>query len=264
VISDSDDAATDRRFEGAVIPTSAHAGDDGGADPELAAVLTALAAGQCDHRSLQHALVGRRLLLPTRAVLEESSVDDVTGLEHEKSSHMAAAVFRSDAGWSGMLVFTGIPAVHLWSVAARPVPVTADEAAAAALEDGCDALVFDIAGPHRAVLAGSLLRALAQSRVALSPAQDPIVIELIHQRAAEVEGIANVQVFRADEVPEIVAASHADGSPLPDAVVVLTPDPGVDPQVAATDLARALAGESVVRDRLEAGLAFVLAGASTS
>jgi hypothetical protein len=109
-----------------------------------------------------------------------------------------------------------------------------------------------------------LLRALAQSRIALPPAHDPIVVDLILERAAQVEGIAEVRVRPAQEVPEIVAASQADGSPLPDAVVVLTPGPGGDPQAVAEALAQALAVEPVVRDRLEGGLAFVMAGSATS
>ena len=48
-----------------------------------------------------------------------------------------------------------------WRPDARPVPVTARDAARAALADDADALVVDVAGPATLVVTGRPLRALA-------------------------------------------------------------------------------------------------------
>jgi len=258
--ADFDETASDRRFEGADIPVSAHQGDDGSVDPVIAELLVGLAKGTVDHRSLQHALVGARVLLPTAAFLDESAVSESTGLEHEKSSHLSAAVFRAKAGWNGLLVFTSVASLNAWDTQARPVPITADEAAIAALEEGCEVLVLDFEGPARAVLAGSLLRALAQSRKALPPAHDPVVIETITAAGDAIDGLVRVDVHEIETVPELLVehGDDASGESVPDAVVLLTPSEGADAQALAAELAAVLSREPVLRDRLDGGLAFVL------
>ena len=46
-----------------------------------------------------------------------------------------------------LLAFTGLDAMRSWDPAARPVPVPAPTAALAALQDGAEALLIDVAGP---------------------------------------------------------------------------------------------------------------------
>ena len=56
-------------------------------------------------------------------------------------------------GRRGLLAFTGLAAKHRWNPRARPVPVPGPEVAQAALDDGCEAVVIDVAGPSSAVVA---------------------------------------------------------------------------------------------------------------
>ena len=56
-------------------------------------------------------------------------------------------------GRRGLLAFTGLDAMHRWNPHARPVPVSGPEVAQAALDDGCEAVVIDVAGPSSAVVA---------------------------------------------------------------------------------------------------------------
>jgi len=64
-------------------------------------------------------------------------------------------------GLAAMLAFTGSGPLTRWQPEARPVPVTATQAAAAARQDGADALVVDVAGPVLFVVEGEDLQALA-------------------------------------------------------------------------------------------------------
>jgi hypothetical protein len=62
-----------------------------------------------------------------------------------------------------MLAFTGIETLTMWDPDARPVPVTSHQVAAAALEEGADGVLVDIAGPVRFAIDGQLLEDLAHS-----------------------------------------------------------------------------------------------------
>ena len=63
-------------------------------------------------------------------------------------SEMSVVCITAADGRLGLLVFSGIDALANWNQQARPVPITAADAAKAALEEGAVALVIDPAGPH--------------------------------------------------------------------------------------------------------------------
>ena len=71
------------------------------------------------------------------------------GLVRDKSSDMAAVLMRGADGRLALLAFTGLEAMQRWDPDARPVPVPARTAALAALQDGAEALLIDLAGPVR-------------------------------------------------------------------------------------------------------------------
>ncbi len=131
------------------------AGDDGRADPRW--VQAYADPGQVE--ALLRA--GVRLLVPIVSVLDE--VDAESGAD--KSSHMASVSLVQADGRRGLLAFTGVETMSLWDPAARPVPVTTYAVAAAAVAEGADGVLVDIAGPVRFAIDGELLAELA----ALSP-----------------------------------------------------------------------------------------------
>lgn len=114
----------------------------------------ALASGAPDVGAL---LTRARLVVAIVAVLEEA--DDVTGAD--KRSAMAVVSMVNARGQRGLLAFTGVDSLVAWNPQARPVPVSASDAARAALEDGAEALVIDVAGPARYAIEGAALAALA-------------------------------------------------------------------------------------------------------
>ncbi len=130
----------------------AFAGDDGRADPRWEPAYADPASVEALLRS------GVRLLVPIVAVLDD--VDAQTGAD--KSSHMASVSLVQSDGRRGLLAFTGIEALARWDPTARPVPVTSHQVAAAALEEGADGVLVDIAGPVRFAIDGEFLAELAR------------------------------------------------------------------------------------------------------
>lgn len=142
------------------IPDPGFAGDDGTADPEVAAALSAYAAGTGGYVEALAALRPGRLLVPVVAVVGEVEVD-AEGRAHDKTSDMAAVLLSRPDGRRGLLAFTSAETLTAWNPDARPVPVATATAAQAALQEQADALVVDVAGPVRFPIEGEDLRGLA-------------------------------------------------------------------------------------------------------
>lgn len=136
----------------------AFAGDDGRADARWESAY----ADPIDVEALLRS--GVRLVVPIVAVVDE--VDTRTG--GDKSSHMASVSLVQADGRRGLLAFTGVESLARWDPAARPVPVTSHQVAAAALEEGADGVLVDIAGPVRFAIDGDLLHELARG---ITPAE---------------------------------------------------------------------------------------------
>jgi hypothetical protein len=136
--------------------------DDGTASPEVVAALS-------DGRSYPAALSvlqSSRLLVPVVAVLGEVEVDDA-GLARDKSSDMAAVLLQGRDGRLALLAFTSMDAMTAWDPDARPVPVSAQAASQAALQDKASAIVVDLAGPNMFVIETEDVESLAAGQVLL-------------------------------------------------------------------------------------------------
>ena len=143
------------------IPDPGFAGDDGSVADEVAAALAAYDGDPAGRHAetlsvLQHA----RLLVPVLAVLGEVEHDE-QGLAHDKSSDMATVLMQGQDGRMALLAFTGSAPLRRWNPEGRPVPVSTRDAARAAVHDGADAVLVDVAGPVMFVIEGEDLRALA-------------------------------------------------------------------------------------------------------
>jgi hypothetical protein len=95
-------------------------------------------------------LPGVRLLVPVLAVPSSGEAE------------MAVATLVNADGQRALPVFTGIPALTEWRPDARPVPMAGSRVIEAAIEEGYDGIVIDVAGPVTfTVQADELLRLLA-------------------------------------------------------------------------------------------------------
>jgi hypothetical protein len=146
---------TGRRLQGSDYPE-----DDGTVTEEVAAALSAYAAGSADHAAALAALAEARVLVPVVAVLGEVEHDEA-GLARDKTSDMAAVLLTGADGRLALLAFTSTSAMAAWDPAARPVPVATRLAAQTALQEGAAALVVDVAGPVTVVAQGDDLHGLA-------------------------------------------------------------------------------------------------------
>jgi len=116
--------------------------------------------GGCgSQEEMLQALAASRLLVAVMAVS-----DDIADDGSDKSSHMAVVSMVNGAGEKGLLAFTGLDSMAAWNPQARPVPVPATAAAEAALADGAQALVVDVAGPARLVIPAEMLADLIGPR----------------------------------------------------------------------------------------------------
>jgi hypothetical protein len=135
-----------------------YAADTGAAEPAVTAALAAYEAGTGDPDDVVAALSTGRLLVPVVAVLDEAG--ESGGVRTEKASHMATVTTTGRDGRRGLLAFTCLDSMRRWNPTARPVPVPTRLAASAALADGVDAVVVDLAGPVVFAIEGGDLQRL--------------------------------------------------------------------------------------------------------
>lgn len=150
------------------LPDPGAPGDDGAPDPDLREALRAYARDSRPGPVIA-ALCGARLLVPVIALLAESGTDE-GGRTVDKRSDMAAVLLTGRDGRRALLAFTGADAMTAWDDAARPVPVSARQAATAAIQEAAAALVLDVAGPVRlAVETDDLAHLAAGDRLLAMP-----------------------------------------------------------------------------------------------
>lgn len=149
-----------QRFDGVRVPGTGLPGDQGAVAPEVADALASYAEDRSRYAEALEAVATSRLLVPVVAVLGEVEHDEA-GLAREKSSDVAAVLLTGADGRLALLAFTGTEPLARWRADARPVPVTAAQAALAAVQEAAAALMVDVAGPVPFVVEGRALLALA-------------------------------------------------------------------------------------------------------
>ncbi|USQ78399.1 SseB family protein [Ornithinimicrobium faecis] len=233
-------------------------GDTGTADARLLELLTTPApAGDVEAGDVEAAfdadtalvelVAAARLLVPVVAVAGEMT--EVNGLVSDASSDMAAVTLVSPQGEKALPAFTSLQTLADWDSSARPVPVTAQRAAQAAVQEGCHQIVLDVGASSYGVLRGSMVWSLAMDRPWVAPHRDPQVR-------------AGVEAAVADE-PAVVRVALA-GGPGGALRIDLALLPGLAPedlQQLAQRVGERIALDGEVRARIDA-LAFSVTAAS--
>lgn len=179
--------------------------EDHGDTPEpLAAALRLHAAGEDPHRrGLVAALAGSRLLVPIMAVATEKGTT-AHGLTGDNGADMAMVSITLADGTRILPVFSSVAALAAWRTDARPVPVLAPQAAQAAVQEGCTALLLNPGtdGPPARdtesdrgaglFLPRSVLWALAQGREWIPPHEDPAVASALTAIAAVTDQVRSL------------------------------------------------------------------------
>lgn len=246
-------------FSGRTLQSTGFEGDDGSADDALTRALAAHHRGELDRYALYPVLAGKRVLAPIVALLGESEAAGTgvggTELRRDKDSEMALVTLVASDGAKAVPVFTSTEKLGVWGAtagfpAARPVPVSVEKAAAAALQEDADVLLVDLGTDEQFELGGAALRAFASGRVPTPPDADKDVVAAL------------LVVLRS--VPEVADAleSARVGAFAEGAVLELGFKPGVDPQTLTEPLrivAEAISADPLLRDRLGDGLSIVAA-----
>jgi len=147
-------------------PTSAFAGDDGSADPRVAAALAALGDGTGTLAGVVEALAGTRVLVPVLAELEEAGTVEVGGHAHTVDKEASAGIVALQApdGRTALPVFSSVATMAAWRREARPVPTDVVRAALSVVSEGWELVVLDPGGPVTALLPRPAVWALAQQQ----------------------------------------------------------------------------------------------------
>ena len=170
-------------------------GDDGTADPALAA---ALAEG--DLTAITRAWAPTRALVPIVAVLGEEDGEDgpdagLVAAQGDKSADMALVTLVGADQAKVLPVFTSVAALQTWNPKARPVPVEAARAAQAAVVEECPRIVIDPGSAFSVELPRPAVWAVAQGRDWLPPASDP---DLLAAVAALIRAVPEVKAHRCE------------------------------------------------------------------
>lgn len=201
----------------------ASSGDDGAADPLLAA---ALASG--DALAVGSALVTARLLVPVTARVVRHGARG-----EDKESETEVALLARPDGTQAMLAFTSYATFGHWSRTLRPVRGSGATIAAEALERGLAALIVDVAGPAPHEVAGPALVALAGGRSPGVQARQ-VTLRLRAPRASVAVPALGPSVAEA-----LALEVSTDGGGTWQAVIGVVPGVGVQPAELGAVAARA-------------------------
>ncbi|MBA2773542.1 MAG: SseB family protein [Nocardioidaceae bacterium] len=148
-------------------PDPGFAGDAGDADPAVTGAL-AVYARDGSGAPVLAALSRSRVLVPVVALeteLETEVERNESGLAHDKRTDIAAVLMLGRDGRTALLAFTSLESLRAWDPAARPVPVSCQDAARSAIQEGASALLVDVAGPVMCVVETPDLEQLAAGKV---------------------------------------------------------------------------------------------------
>ncbi|WP_432496166.1 SseB family protein [Kineococcus gypseus] len=141
-------------------------------------------------------LAAARVFAPVVAVLGERDVV-AAGPAGDKSADMALALLTQPDGRRGLPLFTDLAALAAWRSDARPVPVAAARAALSGVQEGCEVLVLDPAGPVRFVVRRTALWALAQEREWVPAPFDGVVEAAVAEALSAVPAVRGVRLEAA-------------------------------------------------------------------
>lgn len=145
-------------------------GDDGSADPRVAAALAAYAAATGSEHDALQALSTTRFLVPVVAIRNEA--DENGEYKAEKESEMALPTLIGNDGRAAIVAFTSVDALKRWRPDARPIPAEASRVWQAAVTEA-QAVIVDVAGPVPFVVEGTRLQALGNGQSPPAPHEDP-------------------------------------------------------------------------------------------
>jgi hypothetical protein len=226
-------------FEGRAFTPNPHAGDAGECDPELALALDHFFSPDTSSFGelvaerpiveLLDALRGARVLAPLMA---EAGGFEITnkGALHEKSQELSVLHLEGPDGRPVSPIFSSVSSMIQWNPAARPIPVSAPQAALAAASDGLALLVLNPGTARSLTFRRGAIKALATGDAWVPAWDDPEVVGALRDAVVkESDWVTTMAVGTGD--PGLALAG-------PEVLVTLSVQRGLE----ATELHRRLAG----------------------
>jgi len=228
---------------GKALPSSSDfSGDDGSADPALAALLDGYRTGAVPLADVVARLGRTRVLVPILAELE-SAGEGEHGHTVDKEASAGVVAIEAPDGRRALPVFTSVATMAAWRASARPVPVDARRAALSAVSENWALLVVDPGGPVSALVPRPAVWALAQGKEWEPAVVDGAVVpEVLNAVQGSLGGVAHV------------ARVWAEPGRRAEVAVVLRIDAGLDRAGLDAVLAQvnaALAADAVVSERVD-------------
>lgn len=185
-------------WAGRTLPYGGFEGDDGSRPAALEAALLG-----SDDRALVEALRGTRVLVPVTAVAADVG-EGVAGLAADKETDMAVVLLDNPDGRTALPVFSSMADLAAFDGSMRPVPVTAERAAEAAIAEQAHLVVLDCASEHAVEVRPSMLWALVQRQPWVPAHEDPFVADAVTVAAAGVPEVRDSGVAARQEGGELV------------------------------------------------------------
>ena len=162
-------------WHGRELSASGFEADTGRGDERLRAAAQAVAEDPTpEHeQQLMDRVAAARWLVPIVAVPVDTEIHG--GMRVEGHAEMAAVTLTGRDGESALPVFSGIDSLAAWDPQARPVPMTSDRAAQAAVSEGCATMLLDLGSAYAVALRPSMVWALAFARPWLPSHADDFV-----------------------------------------------------------------------------------------
>jgi len=215
----SDGASGDASADSAGVPwagrsfeANPHSADDGSADPDLLAALTAFREGDGDAVAVVSAYRHARLLIPLIADKGDEGVGP-TGLRVDKTQELSIVTVAGPDGRRVLPVFTSVEAMGRWDAAARPVPADGIRTALSAAADDTDLIVIDPGSPTEFVLRRPAVWAIGQDRPWEPAHTSPDVFTALQESIGGELAVLDLSVAAGDpdarlRGPELIVRLH--------------------------------------------------------
>ena len=228
-----------RRFE-----QNSAAADDGSADPELLAALTAFAAGNGDQASVVDAFARARLLVPILAHAGDLG-ETADGHLVDKTQELSIATVSAPDGRAVLPAFSSVQTLIAWNATARPIPAAGPRVALAAASEQTQLVVIDPTSPSEFVLRRPAVVALATGEAWRAPWDDEEVLTAFRRSVGDETSVVEVTLASGDPSARLAG---------PEVEVGLVLLPGLDADAVGTlvqRLSARWAGSQVIAERVD-------------
>jgi hypothetical protein len=152
------------------------------------------------------------------------------GVKVEKTQELSIIHVEGPDGRPVSPLFSDVASMAAWNSAARPIPVSASQAALAAASDGVTLMVINPGQVNSVTLRRSAVKAVATGEAYVPPYSDPLVLQALQEALVGEELWFPRLSIRSGDITHSLSG--------PEVIVVLSATPGLDKKELHTRLAQ--------------------------